>query len=145
MLAKIGMMIVVGFVQFLLLAGLVLYETGIILVEVQEKDPAGYHFYVPVPVILLHAGLLVVPKDQMREVRQQVAQRRELIMGVCEQIDGSPDGSYLEYSSPDDNVSVKKEDGDLIVLVDSRTEKVRVEVPVFAVRNLVAQMTGPGL
>ncbi len=145
MLAKIGMMILVGFAQVVLLLGLVLYETGVILVEVQEKGPSGYHLYVPVPVALLHAGLLFVPKEEMCEVTREIGQRKELIRGVFEEIDGSPNGSYLEYESLDEQVTVKKEDGDLIVLVDSVSEKIRVEVPVFAVRNLMAQVTGSEL
>jgi len=145
MLAKIGMVILVVFVQLVFVIGLVLYQTGIIMVEVQEKGPSGYHLYVPVPVALLHAGLLIVPKEEMRQVRQEVGERKALIMGVCEEIDQCPNGSYLEYRSQDEQVTVKKEDGDLIVLVDSGQEKVRVEVPVFAVRNLMAQVTASGL
>ena len=145
MLAKIGMVILVIFVQFVFLIGLVLYQTGIIIVDVQEKGPSGYHLYIPVPVALLHAGLLIVPKEELREVRQEIGQRKALIMGVCEQIYQCPDGSYLEYRSQHEQVTVKKEDGDLVVFVDSGQEKVRVEVPVFAVRNLMAQVTASAL
>ncbi len=143
MLAKIATSLLLFIGAGIFMLATVLYQTGIFYVEVQEKKPDGHHLYIPVPVVLAHAAVACVPDKELREVRAELAPRRDLIVAACNAISDCPDGAFVEYSNGDrEHVTVSKRGGYLLVDVDSRDEKVKVRVPIWSVRNLVTQVAG---
>ncbi|RPJ86541.1 MAG: hypothetical protein EHM18_05700 [Acidobacteria bacterium] len=143
MLAKIATSLLLFIGAGIFMLATVLYQTGIVYVEVEEKRPDGHHLYIPVPVILAHVAVACVPDEELKDVRAEMAPRKELIVAACDAISDCPDGAFVEYKNGDEeHVTVTKRGNYLLVDVDSKCEKVKVKVPISSVRNLVTQVAG---
>ncbi len=143
MLAKIATSILLFIGTGVFMLATVVYQTGILYVEVQEKGPDGCHLYIPVPVVLAHAAVACVPEKELREVRAELTPRKDLIVAACDAISDCPDGAFVEYrNGVEEHVTVTKQGGYLLVDVDSKSEKVKVRVPIWSIRNLVTQVAG---
>ncbi len=141
MLAKIATSILLFIGTGVFMLATIVYQTGILYVEVQEKKPDGHHLYIPVPVVLAHAAVACVPDKELKEVRAELAPRRDLIVAACDAVSDCPDGAFVEYRNGDEeHVTVAKRGNYLLVDVDSGGEKVKVRVPIWSVRNLVTQV-----
>ncbi|RPI24325.1 MAG: hypothetical protein EHM61_17435 [Acidobacteria bacterium] len=141
MLAKIATSILVFIGASVFMGAMVIYQTGIVYVEVEEKKPDGHHLFIPVPVILAHAAVAFVPDKEMEEVRAEVGPRKELVLAACDALIACPDGPFVEYKNGvDEHVTVVKRGRYLYVDADTKDEKVKVRVPIHAVRNLVKQV-----
>jgi hypothetical protein len=140
MLGKIaaGILIFIGAIFWA--AVIVVSATGIVYVEVEEKRPAGHQVYLPVPVALAHAALWLVPKEGLREVTAEVAPRRDLILAAVGELADCPDGSLVEFRSSEESFRIDKRDGFLLFDMDTRDERVNVQVPIRSIRNLVSQL-----
>ena len=122
-------------------AVLTVYQTGVVVVEVHEKDPSGTNLFLPVPVVLAHAAIALAPEEELREVRAELGARKELVMAACEELSRCPDDTVLvEYKSQDEEVIVRKDGDTLKILADTADGTVRVRVPLSSVRNLVDQL-----
>ncbi|RPJ58401.1 MAG: hypothetical protein EHM23_17705 [Acidobacteria bacterium] len=143
MLAKIATSLLLFIGAGIFMLATVLYQTGIVYVEVEEKRPDGHHLYIPVPVVLAHAAVACVPDKELKDVRAEMAPRKELIVAACDAISDCPDGAFVEYKNGDEeHVTVTKRGNYLLVDVDSKCEKVKVRLPIWSVRNLVTQVAG---
>jgi hypothetical protein len=119
---------------------LAVWATGVVVVEVDEKSPKGQHLYLPVPVILAHAAIALTPDEHLREARTELVARKDLVMAACKELSRCPDTMFVEYKSPNEHVTVRKEGDTFKVLADTEDTKVRVSVPIRSVRNLVSQL-----
>jgi hypothetical protein len=143
MLARIATAILVFVGAGIFMLATVVFQTGILYVEVQEKKPDGHHLYIPVPVVLAHAAVACVPDKELREVRAELTPRKDLIVAACNAFSDCPDGAFVEYTNGNqEHVTVAKRGRYLTVDVNSRDEKVKVRVPIWSVRNLVTQLAG---
>jgi hypothetical protein len=140
MLTKIiaGVLIFIGAIFWS--SVIVVSATGIVYVQVEDKKPAGHLVYLPVPVALAHVALWLVPRDGLRDVTAEIAPRKEMILALCSELADCPDGSLVEFRSREERVSVDKRDGYLLFDMDTASERVKVQVPIRSIRNLVSQL-----
>ncbi|HXK60701.1 MAG TPA: hypothetical protein PLP42_12500 [Acidobacteriota bacterium] len=141
MLAKVTASILLFTVAAIFFGALVIHRTGVLYVEVEEKKPDGQRLYMPVPMLLAHAAVSVAPEQALEEVRSELTSHTELILAVCEELAGCPDGPFVEYrNGSGEYVTVAKRGGHLLVDVNSTAEKVKVHVPINGVQNLIRQI-----
>ena len=123
------------------LRGDVVAGTGVVVVEVQERGPAGHHFVVPVPLVLAQAASGFVPEGKDRldlgEARQYLPMVEEMVKGLGE----APDAELVRVEQPDQRVRVAKVGATLEIKVTQRAqeEDVAVTIPLSMARALVRE------
>src|SRR5262245_57201649 len=77
---------------FLLAASVV--TTGLVTVKVNEHGPDGTHLYLPVPAILVHAGLSVLPalveEDVWEDVRTDLGEWAPVAAEALRAVEDAP-------------------------------------------------------
>ncbi len=107
--------------------------TGIVTVQVEESSPDGTHLYIPVPALLLDlavfAAPMVIPADDLAEMRREVAPYRDSIRALADSIESMPSGVLVQVDSPDEQVRITKQGRSFRIEVQSSDADVSVSVP----------------
>jgi hypothetical protein len=122
--------------------GLLLYATGLAVVEVEQHTPDGIHVIVPVPLALANAALMFVDDDRARVRCPEFAEHREMAVRLARELAHSPDGRFVEVESRDERVTIDKTDNILVVEVHDGADEVLVRVPVDALVELLESYDG---
>jgi histidinol-phosphate/aromatic aminotransferase/cobyric acid decarboxylase-like protein len=141
MLLKIALIALVGFLGMLGTAAGLVWQSGFAYVQVQ-KPSEDLNLRLPIPMILVDAGLALAPADQLEEARRQLAPWRELLEAACEALEACPEATFVEVQSRNEQVLVAKRGSYLVVDIDNPDEKVYVQVPIHALGNALRQVAG---
>jgi hypothetical protein len=137
MLLKIGM--VLAAVPMSLLA--VVAGTGVVVVDVQERGPAGHHIVVPVPLVLAQVAATFAPhgKDRIElgEAQRYLPMAEEMVQALRD----APDGELVRVEERDQKVRIAKVGANLEIKVTQgeNREDVSVTIPLAMARTLVRE------
>ena len=116
---------------FLLAASVV--TTGLVTVKVHESGPHGTHLYVPVPAILVHAGLSVLPalveEDVWEEVRTDLGEWGPVAAEVLRAVEDAPDAVLVEIENEREHVRIEKDGRTLEIRVRDGRDSFEISVP----------------
>jgi hypothetical protein len=116
----------------LLIAGTVAVG-GLVTVKVQEDRADGTNVYIPVPAALLDLGLMLVPDEEMAEMRADL--REDLgdwgpaVAASLDAFADCPDGLLLEAQDGAETVRIEKRGRSFLIHVDDGSSDVRISVP----------------
>ncbi|MCB1033732.1 MAG: hypothetical protein KDD47_07855 [Acidobacteria bacterium] len=112
---------------------------GLVMVHVHPQD--GPNLHLPVPVVLLRAGLGAAdhfaPRE-LAEARRQLAPWQPSFEALAEELAESPSFVLAEIHADDADVAIAKNERRLEVDVDAPDAIVHLSLPVSLVRDLVA-------
>jgi hypothetical protein len=141
MLIKIALVGLVGMLGLAGSAAGLVWHTGIAYVQVQ-KPSEDLNLRLPIPMVLVNAGLALAPSEQLREVREQLAPWREFLEAACDSLEECPEATFVEVQSRHESVLVAKRGSYLVVDIDNRDEKVYLQIPIHALGDTLRQMAG---
>ena len=116
---------------FLLAASVV--TTGLVTVKVNESGPDGTHLYLPVPAILVHAGLSVLPalveEDVWEEVRTDLGEWAPVAAEVLRTVEDAPDAVLVEMENAHEHFRIEKVGRTLEIRVWDGRDSFEISVP----------------
>lgn len=123
-----------------LIGGGLLFQDGVVTVNVQEKQKDGDHVFVMAPAVLAAWGVKFVPDDAWKDVPQEAREAFPAIIAAADKLSDLPDFTLVEVQGRHETVKVQKINGSIVVDVDSDHESVHVAVPLRAVRHTIANL-----
>ncbi|MFL6201857.1 MAG: hypothetical protein ACJ76J_22005 [Thermoanaerobaculia bacterium] len=116
---------------FLLAASIV--QTGLVTVEVHESGPDGTHLYLPVPAILVHAGLAVLPAlmedDVWEDVRCDLGEWAPVAAEALRSVQDAPDAVLVEVENERESVRIEKVGRSLEIRVRDGRDSFEISLP----------------
>jgi hypothetical protein len=116
---------------FLLAASIV--QTGLVTVKVDESGPDGTHLYIPVPAVLVHAGMSVLPalieKDVWEEVRTDLGEWGPVAAEALRAVEDAPDGVLVEVENDREHVRIEKDGRSLEIHVRDGKDRFDISLP----------------
>lgn len=116
---------------FLLAASVV--HTGLVTVKINESGPDGTHLYLPVPAILVHAGMAVLPalveEDVWEEVRTDLGEWAPVAAEVLRAVEDSPDAVLVEIENDREHVRIEKDGRTLEIRVRDGRDSFEISLP----------------
>ncbi len=138
MIIKLGVGLLAAVLGLISAGVIALFQGGIATVYVQTSELT---LFIPVPVAAAELALQFVPEEEMRQVREDLAPHKELVLAALQELSNCPDAVFVKVRSRDENVTVEKKGSDLIVDVDSPGEaKVYVVIPLRSVGSIFAAL-----
>jgi hypothetical protein len=114
------------------------YSAGSIAVAVQPHD--GSSVSIRVPAGLANLAIALTPDELLDDAIEDLEPVWPSVAAAARVLEQAPDFTLLEVRSSGEHVVVAKEDGRLLVLVDSAGERVRVAVPLATVRRIADRL-----
>jgi hypothetical protein len=116
---------------FLLAASVV--TTGMVTVKVHESGPHGTHLYLPVPAILVHAGMTVLPalvqEDVWEEVRTDLGEWAPVAAEVLRAVEDAPDAVLVDIENEREHVRIEKDGRTLEIRVRDGRDSFEISLP----------------
>lgn len=116
---------------FLLAASVV--HTGLVTVKIHESGPHGTHLYLPVPAVLVHAGLSVLPalvqKDVWEEVRADLGEWGPVAAEVLRAVEDAPDAVLVDIENERESVRIEKDGRTLEIRVRDGGDSFEISLP----------------
>ncbi len=128
--------VLVAVLGVFVVATAVVYSAGTMSVYVREKRPDGHRIWIPVPALLLKAGLWLVPDDALRQASSQVRPWLPAMTAAAEELRHCPDTVFIEVKDPADHVTISKQGNSLVIDADSKDETVHVSLPVSVMASV---------
>jgi hypothetical protein len=138
MFLKLGVILLAFGVSLFAVAGIVIQQTGLLIVDVQDRD---WHVFLPIPMLLVNTALAFAPVADQIKVPHEINRHSELIQTAANELMLCPDGPFVEVKSPTDQVLVSKKGANIIVDVQSNDEKIYIQVPIKATGKTMAKLT----
>lgn len=140
MVLKVGFLLVGLMATFLLAAGTLFHFTGVLVVNVKDKD---HHIYLPVPMLLVRGAIRMIPEKAQAQIHapDELRQNRAAILAAAKALVNCPDGNFVEVESRDQTVEITKKNGNLYVDVTSPQEEVHLQVPIEATGATLADLS----
>jgi hypothetical protein len=116
---------------FLLAASVV--QTGLVTVKVNESGPDGTHLYLPVPAILVHAGLTVLPalieEDVWEDIRTDLGEWGPVAAEALRAVEDAPDAVLVEIENEREHVRIEKDGRSLEIRVRDGKDNFEISLP----------------
>jgi hypothetical protein len=116
---------------FLLAASIV--QTGLVTVKVHESGPDGTHLYLPLPAILVHAGLTVLPAliedDVWEDVRTDLGEWAPVAAEALRSVEDAPDAVLVEVENARESVRIEKVGRSLEIRVRDGKDSFEISLP----------------
>jgi hypothetical protein len=122
--------IALGTLGTVAVAGAIVSSEGFIHVRVHENQANGTHLSLIVPAMLVPITLKFVPRKYLEQPAQQIVPWLPLIDAT----------TLVEVTEPDQQVQVRKSDGEIVVDVQDPEETVHVAVPLRAMRSAIHEI-----
>lgn len=135
-------MLLGGLAAVPLMAGLLVYSTGLAVVDVRENGPDGTRLIVPVPLALANVALWFVDDEITRIACPEFAEHREAAIRLARELRRAPDARFVEVERHGEHVTVDKSGDTLIVEVHDGDDEVLVRAPIAAIEELLESYDG---
>jgi hypothetical protein len=116
---------------FLLAASIV--HTGLVTVKVNESGPDGTHLYLPVPAILVHAGMTVLPalveEDVWEDVRADLGEWAPVAAEALRAVEDAPNAVLVEVENERESVRIEKHGRSLEIYVRDGRDTFEISLP----------------
>jgi hypothetical protein len=123
---------------------MLVYATGLAVVDIRGESLDGKHLVIPVPLALADVALAFVDQKHKRIECPEFGQHREAATRLARELRRTPDARLVEVESPGEHVTIDKAGDMLLVEVHDDGDEVRVRVPVAALEALVNSYDGRG-
>lgn len=123
---------------------MLVYATGLAVVDIRGDGLDGKRLVIPVPLALADTALLFVDQKHKRIECPEFEQHREAAIRLAQELRRTPDARLVEVEGPGEHVTIDKSGDVLRIEVHDGDEEVRVRVPVAAVEALVNRYDGRG-
>ena len=117
-----------------------LCSEGFVEVNVVEKQPEAHHIFVVAPAMLAPIGMHFVPKHHLAQAAREVRPYLPVIRAALDGLRDADDVTLVEVTEPDEQVTVVKEGGSIIVDVKDKDETVHVSVPIRAMSSTIEEL-----
>lgn len=118
---------------FILGTGFVIAATGMVTVKIDEAGPGGNRLYIPVPAILVHAGMAVLPalveEDVWEEVRTDLGEWAPVAAEALRAVEDAPDAVLVEIESERESVRIEKDGRSLEIRVRDGKDSFEISLP----------------
>jgi hypothetical protein len=135
--------ILLGVLGVVLLLGLVVYSEGAVTVYVHEK-PQGTRIWLPVPALLVEAGMSFVPDGDLRKASRQIRPWLPAIQAASAELERCPDATLVEVKDSKEHVLISKHGDTLRIDVEDDSDTVHIALPVGLVNSLAHQLEAAG-
>lgn len=116
---------------FLLAASVV--TTGLVTVRVNESGPDGAHLYIPVPAVLVHAGMAVLPAliedDVWEDVRTDLGEWAPVAAEALRAVEDAPDAVLVDIENERESVRIEKNGRKLEIRVREGRDSFEISLP----------------
>lgn len=116
---------------FLLAASVV--TTGLVTVKVNESGPDGAHLYIPVPAVLVHAGMAVLPAliedDVWEDVRTDLGEWAPVAAEALRAVEDAPDAVLVDIENERESVRIEKNGRKLEIRVREGRDSFEISLP----------------
>ncbi|HET9228046.1 MAG TPA: hypothetical protein VFR31_15330 [Thermoanaerobaculia bacterium] len=114
-------------------SGLVIAATGMVTVKVDEAGPNGTRLYIPVPAILVHAGMSLMPmlveEDVWEDVRTDLGEWAPVAAEVLRAVEDAPDAVLVEVENERESVRIEKDGRTLEIRVRDGNDNFEISLP----------------
>ena len=125
-----------------LLLGLLVYATGLAVVDIRADGPDGTRLIIPVPLALANTALFFVDSQHKRIECPEFEIHRDAAMRLAQELRRAPDARFVEVEGPSERVTVDKSGDILVVEVYHGDDEVRVRVPIAALETVIESYDG---
>jgi len=129
MLFKLGIAAAILSFGVVTMLGVAIHHAGFIVVDVQNKAK-GERVFVPVPMLFVNLALDVVPDQRLARLSARLQDKDEWLAALTRELSECPDGTFVEIESREDQVSVAKKGGNILIDVNSSEEEVHLRFPI---------------
>ena len=116
---------------FLLAASIA--HSGMVTVKVDEGGPDGTRLYIPVPAILVHAGMSLMPmqveEDVWEDVRTDLGEWAPVAAEVLRAVEDAPDAVLVDIENDRESVRIEKDGRTLEIQVRDGNDSFEISVP----------------
>lgn len=145
MFKVVGVLSVLGAV-LVFSAGAAVYNAGVVHVDVLDKSDGGVRVVMPVPAVLLTAGLAFAPDEAFAEARRHIGPWSPAVRAALEALEECEDGILVDVTTSDETVLIEKQGRALLIGVDTDDAQISLSVPIRSLRSLVNRLDdAPGL
>lgn len=131
--------IAAGFAAIPVLAVGVVAGTGVVVVDVKDD---GHRIVVPMPLLLARGAAAFVPADKVHLDTPDLREHLALAGKLADALREVPDAELVRVDDRDEHVSIAKSGDMLTVKVDSHDERVRVQVPIAMLTDVLRSCDG---
>jgi len=139
MLFKLGIAAAILSVGMVTMLGVAIHHAGFIVIDVHDKAN-GKRVFAPVPMLFVNLALDVVPEQRLARLSSRLKDKDEWVAAVTRELIECPDGTFVEIESREDQVSVAKKGGNILIDVNSRKEEVHLRFPIRSTAKAVARI-----
>jgi hypothetical protein len=137
MFVKIGILLLALGISLFAVVGIVIQQTGLMIVDVQDRDR---HIFLPIPMIFVNTALKLTPIASHIDIPDRVNRHYMSLQDAATELSKCPDGPLVEVQDRRDNVMIEKRGANLIVDVKSDHENVHLQIPIQATGKAIAQL-----
>jgi hypothetical protein len=125
----------------LAMAGVYVFHTGVIRVEVDEHREGGSHVHFWVPATVVSAGMHLMSHDQLRHTSEEVRLFLPVLREVAKELERYPNVELLDVTDARDHVRVAMVNGKLqIDAVSGDGDVVHLSVPARVLRDVADEL-----
>jgi hypothetical protein len=143
MVVKVLAVILGAYLVLFAALGAAIYATGLIVVDVKDKVH-NHRVLVPVPMLLVHTAVSLVPDHLMKQADVQKEVDMKWVHAAAEALADCPDATFVDVRTKRESVTVAKKGGNLTLNVDTRDEQVYMRFPIRGMERVVAQLAAAG-
>ncbi len=116
---------------------------GTVEVEVRSSGPGGDDVSLRVPGVFARVAAEFIPADARRDVVHEIGVWLPVARVALSELSRCPDAHLVDVQSHGDRVRISKRGDVLLAEVRSRTEDVRVSIPLRAARSVLDGLGEP--
>lgn len=125
-----------------LLLGLLVYATGLAVVDIRQDGPGGQRLIIPVPLALANTALFFVDEEDKRIECPEFAPHHDAVMRLARELQRTPDARFVEIEDSGQHVTIDKSGNLLLVEVHDDDKEVSVRVPISALESVIESYDG---
>ncbi len=137
MLVKITVIALAAGLTLFAVAGVIVQQTGLLIVDVKNRD---HRVFVPVPMILVTAGLNLIPVSARFDIPEEFNHHSDLLQAAANELLNCPDGPFVEVETRNETVLIEKVENNILVEVNTPDEQVHLQIPIKATGKVFAQL-----
>lgn len=120
-------------------------SSGMMTISVEDRSADGVNLYIPIPAALIEAAAggaqLLIPERELAKVRRAVGPWQESVGGVLDKLADAPDGVLVAVDSKTERVRIEKRGRNLEIEVHDHESDVSISVPLPSVARLLASFS----
>jgi hypothetical protein len=120
-------------------------HSGMVTVKVDEPGPHGVRLDVPVPAVLVYAGMSLLPAlvegDVWADVRADLGEWGPVAAEVLRAVEDAPDAVLVDVQNDRESVRIEKDGRTLEIHVEGADGTVDVSLPAGLLGHVARQIT----